>query len=96
MITTSLPLLVALLSRQLSQLNLSNIQALVIIYLSNNDGEVFKRDLEKEFGVSNPTMAVYAEVEAMCDSILTNGEKVQFIKLTNKLTDGLKDYQNKQ
>lgn len=96
MITTSLPLLVALLSRQLSQLNLSNIQALVIIYLSNNDGEVFQRDLEKEFGISNPTMAVYVEVEAMCDSILTNGEKDQFIRLTNKLTDGLKDYQNKQ
>ncbi|GHV99723.1 hypothetical protein lacNasYZ03_04700 [Lactobacillus nasalidis] len=41
-------------------------------------------------------MAVYTEVEAMCDSILNNEEKDQFIKLTNKLTDGLKDYQNKQ
>ncbi|WP_201346516.1 MarR family winged helix-turn-helix transcriptional regulator, partial [Lactobacillus nasalidis] len=83
--------------------------------------KVFWHDLEKEFGVTNPTMtvsiksmqkkglidkvksekdgryyrllltetgkklypkcmAVYTEVEAMCDSILTNEEKDQFIK----------------
>lgn len=127
----------ALLSKQLAQLNLSNVQALVIIYLSNNDREVFQRDLEKEFGVTNPTMtvslksmqkkglidkvksekdgryyrllltesgkqlypkcmAVYTEVEAMCDSVLTSEERDTFVKLTNKLLAGLQNYQDHQ
>lgn len=49
----------AILNRDLQKLSLSNIQALVIIYLTNNDDkETFQKNLEIEFGVTNPTMTV--------------------------------------
>lgn len=49
----------SLLNNKLKDIGLSNIQALVIIYLSDNiNQEVFQKNLEKEFGVTNPTMTV--------------------------------------
>ena len=49
----------SLINNGLKQLNLSNIQSLIIIYLTNKtNSEVFQKDLEKEFGVTNPTMTV--------------------------------------
>lgn len=49
----------AILNRDLQKLSLSNIQALVIIYLTNNENrETFQKNLEIEFGVTNPTMTV--------------------------------------
>ena len=49
----------SLLNNKLKDIGLSNIQALVIIYLSDNSNqEVFQKNLEKEFGVTNPTMTV--------------------------------------
>lgn len=48
-----------LINNHLSKYKLSNIQALSIIYLFNNEEhEVVQRDLEKEFGVTNPTMTM--------------------------------------
>lgn len=124
----------SILTTKLSEINLSNIQSLTIIYLSNTDQEIFQRDLEQEFGVTNPTMtvsiksmqkkglidkeksskdgryyrllltekgqhlypkcmAIYSEIEAMYDNILTAEEEALYLKLTNKLIDGLKSYQ---
>lgn len=49
----------SLLNNRLKSLKLSNIQALVIIFLKNNmKKEIYQKDLEKEFGVTNPTMTV--------------------------------------
>jgi DNA-binding MarR family transcriptional regulator len=45
-----------LLNQKFRALNISHVQALIIIYLFNNDKETFQKDLEKEFGVSTPTM----------------------------------------
>ncbi|BBD42599.1 MarR family transcriptional regulator [Streptococcus anginosus] len=45
-------------------MNVSHIQALILIFLANHPNEeVFQKNLEKEFGLSNPT--VTASVKSM-------------------------------
>ncbi|WP_010010277.1 MarR family winged helix-turn-helix transcriptional regulator [Loigolactobacillus coryniformis] len=67
------------LTKRLSTLGLSHIQALVIIYLyANRNGENYQIDLEREFGLTNPTMT------ASLKSMLKKG----LISKTKSETDG--------
>ncbi|EGL46995.1 MarR family winged helix-turn-helix transcriptional regulator [Streptococcus anginosus] len=53
-----------LINDELASLNVSHIQALILIFLANHPNEeVFQKNLEKEFGLSNPT--VTASVKSM-------------------------------
>ena len=44
------------LSKKFRELQISDVQALVIIAIFNSKREIHQKDLEKQFGVSNPTM----------------------------------------
>ena len=51
-------------NERLGVLNVSHVQALILIFLSEHIGEeIFQKNLEKEFGLSNPT--VTASVKSM-------------------------------
>lgn len=60
--------------KKLDELNISQIQSLVIIYLYTfQDKDVFQIDLEKEFGLTNPTMT--ASIKSMITKDMVIKEK---------------------
>ncbi len=53
-----------MINKKLGELDISHVQGLIIIFLFNNmEKEIFQKDLEKEFGLSNPT--VTASIKSM-------------------------------
>ncbi|MFM1620971.1 MarR family winged helix-turn-helix transcriptional regulator [Streptococcus mutans] len=71
--------IIRVINDRLNELNVSHVQALILIFLSEHEGEeIFQKNLEKEFGLSNPT--VTASVKSM--------ETKELIKKVKSQKDG--------